>query len=340
MKRNMKEWSNFIVNSEKKFGFPIMTHPGIDAIGKKVIDAVTDGKVQFNAIMALNKLYPSIASASMMDLTVEAEAFGCKINFSENSVPTVASILANTKETIEKLSVPKVTAGRVPQYLNAVKLTAENIKEKPVFGGCIGPFSLAGRLYDMTEIMTALFTDTEVVEVLLEKCNSFIWEYIKEIKKSGANGVLIAEPAAGLLSPEMCQQFSTDYIKRIIDDIQDESFAVILHNCGNSGHVTQQMINSGAFSLHLGNAIDMVHALKEIPSDVIVFGNLDPVNIFKNGTPEKVRTSTLDLLHATKTFKNFVISSGCDVPPHTPLANINAFYEAIAEFNLVLNGIC
>ena len=40
---------------------------------------------------------------------------------------------------------------------------------------------------------------------------------------------------------------------------------VILHNCGNKGHLTQSMIATRAKALHFGNAINMVEALSEIP---------------------------------------------------------------------------
>jgi len=46
-----------------------------------------------------------------------------------------------------------------------------------------------------------------------------------------------------------------------------------------------------------------------------------------------VGETTRALLEATRNYKNFIISSGCDIPPGTPLANLNAFYRAVAEFN-------
>ena len=44
-----------------------------------------------------------------------------------------------------------------------------------------------------------------MVHVVLEKCAEFITKYILEYKKVGANGVVIAEPLAGLLSPALAQ---------------------------------------------------------------------------------------------------------------------------------------
>ena len=62
-------------------------------------------------------------------------------------------------------------------------------------------------------------------------------------------------------------------------------------------------------------------------------GNLDPVSVFKDSTPDDIRRETLALLEKMRKYPNFVLSSGCDTPPHTPLENIDAFFDALAEFN-------
>ena len=79
--------------------------------------------------------------------------------------------------------------------------------------------------------------------------------------------------------------------------------------------------------------MDIVAALGKVGPDVILSGNLDPTAVFHNGTPQAVGEATRALLEATRSYKNFIISSGCDIPPGTPLASLNAFYRAVAEFN-------
>ena len=212
------------------------------------------------------------------------------------------------------------------------RLAAEGI-DKPVLAGCIGPYSLAGRLYDMTEIMMAIYTEPDTVLLLLEKCTEFILRYCLAIKETGVAGVIMAEPAAGLLSNEDCQRYSSVYVKRIIDAVQDDSFAVILHNCGNTGHCTAAMLATGAKGYHFGNRADMITALRECPSDVWVMGNLDPVGVFRVLTPEDVFARTEELLTCTGEYANFIISTGCDTPPEVPFDNIQAFYLAVEKYN-------
>ncbi len=140
---NINNWLKEVINSPVRLAIPIMTHPGIEMIGKTILEAVTDGNIHFAAIKAINERFPSAASTVIMDLTVEAEAFGAEIHFSEHEVPSVIGRLVSDYDSIEKLEVPELNAGRVPQYLLANRLAAENIHDKPVLSGCIGPFSLA-----------------------------------------------------------------------------------------------------------------------------------------------------------------------------------------------------
>ena len=329
----MKQWIDSVIGSDRRIAVPIMTHPGIEYIGRSVRDAVTDGKVHAAAIEALAARYPSAASTVIMDLTVEAEAFGAPTLSPEEEIPTVTARLVSDAASVEALAIPSLDAGRLPEYLEANRLAAERITDRPVLAGCIGPFSLAGRLYDMSEIMTAIYIEPDVVAMLLEKCTDFLTDYCRALKATGVAGVVMAEPAAGLLSNEDHEMYATPYIRRIVDAVQDDSFTVVLHNCGNTGQCTAAMVATGARALHFGNRIDMAQVLKEVPEELLVMGNLDPVGIFKQGTPEQVAAATTALLEQTRGARNFVLSTGCDLPPHVPEANLRAFFEALEAYN-------
>lgn len=333
MKINMKEWMASVLSSSRRIAIPIMTHSGIEMIGHTVKEAVTNGEIHAQAIQTLAEKYPSAASSVIMDLTVEAEAFGAEVVFTEHEVPTVVGRLVSNAEEIEALKIPSLSEGRVPEYLKANRLVAAH-SQKPVFSGCIGPYSLAGRLFDMSEIMMAIYIEPEPVKKLLDKCTRFITDYCLALKETGVNGVLIAEPAAGLLSDEACQEFSSVYVRRIVEQVQDEFFSVILHNCGNVGQCTAAMLGTGAIGYHFGNAVDMVETLQACPSDVLVMGNIDPVGVFKMDTPEQVYEKVTDLLNKTSGYHNFILSSGCDTPPGVPFENIEMFYKALDDYNV------
>lgn len=332
MKIDMKKWVGAVIASPARSALPIMTHSGIELIGRSVLDAVTDGEVHARAVLALAERYPSLASSVIMDLTVEAEAFGAEVRFSEHEVPTVTGRLVADRASIEALRVPSLDACRLPQYLRANELIAA-ASDRPVLAGCIGPYSLAGRLYDMSEIMMGIYIEPDTIRLLLDKCTHLITDYCEALKEAGANGVLVAEPAAGLLSDDACREFSSAYVRRIVEEVQDDAFAVILHNCGNTGQCTGAMTATGAMGYHFGNGMDMAAALRDCPPDTLVMGNLDPVSLFRMGEAQAVYDAATALLEASAGHPNFVLSSGCDTPPQVPVGNIEAFYRAVADFN-------
>lgn len=332
-RQDMKAWIRHVITAGQREVIPVMTHPGIELTGKRVIDAVRSGEVHAEAIIALNRKYPASAATMIMDLTVEAEAFGAEVVFPEEEVPCIVGRLLHDYREVEALQIPSLAAGRFPEYLKANRIVTDAVCDKPVLGGCIGPFTLAGRLFDMTEMMMAMYTEPETVRLLLRKCTSLITAYCLAMKENGAAGVIMAEPAAGLISNDDCSQFSSAYVRQIVAEVQDDHFMVVLHNCGNTGHCTSAMLETGAMAYHFGNRIDMLEALKACPEEVLVMGNLDPVCLFKQASAAEMKQATRDLLQATAPWKNFVLSSGCDVPPHTPFENIEVFYEALREYN-------
>ena len=68
------------------------------------------------------------------------------------------------------------------------------------------------------------------------------------------------------------------------------------------------------------------------PEDVLVMGNVSPARQFRGGTPDSIRESTLEIMEACCGNPNFVISSGCDIPPQSAWENIDSFFSAAADF--------
>lgn len=333
MKRNMKQWVAEQIQAPVKKPMPVLSFPAIQLMGITVKDLISDSALQAEGMKKVADRTDAAASVSLMDLSVEAECFGSTIRFSDDEVPTVTGSVITTEEEAEAMEVPAVGAGRTQVYIDAIKKAMGLITDRPVFAGVIGPFSLAGRLMDVTEAMIYCYEEPDMVHTVLEKVTAFIINYCKAYKAVGANGVVMAEPLGGLLSPALAEEFSSDYVKKIVDAVQDDEFIVVYHNCGNN---TIQMIDSilstGAPVLHFGNAISMADMMPHIPAHVLAMGNVDPAGEIRNGTPESIRKATREIMEACDQYPNFAISTGCDIPPMSSWENIDAFFAAVREF--------
>ena len=332
MKRDMKQWIADYLAAPVKKPMPILSFPGIHIIGKTVEELVRSGELQAQCMKAIADRFDAGAAFSLMDLSVEAEAFGSAVRYSADDVPTITEALIRDEDEAEALEVPQVGAGRTGECVEGIRRACELITDRPVLAGMIGPYSLAGRLLDMTEIMILCYEEPEMVETVLEKATDFLIAYAKAFKAAGANGIAMAEPAAGLLSPTLIDEFSTPYVRRIREAVEDEEFLVLYHNCGNIEPLLPNINKTDASAYSFGNAIDMEKALNALPADRMVIGNIDPAGILRNGTPEQIRQETLALMERCSRYPNFVISSGCDIPPMTSLENLQAFFDAVEEF--------
>jgi uroporphyrinogen decarboxylase len=123
-------------------------------------------------------------------------------------------------------------------------------------------------------------------------------------------------------------------VRRIVEAVQTEDFSLILHNCGARLVHLPKVLESGAEIYHFGAPMDIAAALEQVDEQIILCGNLDPTAVFFSGTEVEVEQQTLDLMNATRPYRNFIASSGCDLPPGVPIQNMDMFYRVVrAETN-------
>lgn len=331
--KNMRVWLEELLLTKRKKPFPILSFPSVSLLDVSVHELIGSSDLQALGMKKIADTVDIAAAVSLMDLSVEAECFGAEISVSDGEVPTVVGRVVNNEDEARSLCVPKVGDARSGLYVEAIKKASDMITDRPVLAGIIGPFSLAARLLDVTEIMMDCYDEPDMVHIVLEKSTDFLIEYAKAYKAAGADGIIMAEPVAGLLSPMLEEEFSSPYVKKIVEAVQSDEFIVIYHNCGNNTpKMLDSILKTGASAYHFGNSVSMIEMLEKVPGDTIVMGNIDPAGVIRLGTPEIVREKTLALMDECSKYPNFVISTGCDVPPLSPWENINAFFSAVNEY--------
>jgi len=322
---NMDEWAAGIMADKKQHCLPLLYYPFCRAAGYSVIETLkdTDGSRMADVMKLIAERYPHILGVMTgMDLSMDSEAFGCNVSFEENKVPTVSSCFnISTVEEADMLTVPDPHAGRLDIHYDAVRIASSCI-DKPVFGDMMGPFSLAANIINFGDAMVMTARQPEVLHAILNKTTQHLINRAMEYKLSGANGVIIAEPTAGLLSPKMGKSLSSVYVRMITEAVQDESFHVILHNCGNTKRSLTHMYEAGCKGYHFGNMVDIAQICKEMPDDVLILGNLDPYYLAVK-SPEEIVSLGKTILEAAGEFPNFVFSTGCDVPVNARIENLD-----------------
>ena len=160
--------------------------------------------------------------------------------------------------------MPQPGDRRTAVYLETVRRLKKLPSRPLVLGGCIGPFSLAARLVGVSEALELTLAEPELMEAVLEKSTAFLTGYARAFKEAGADGLIMAEPAAGLLSPRGVSTHSSGYIKRIAAAVDGGEFALILHNCAARLLHLPAILETGLTTFHFGAPMDLPAALGKV----------------------------------------------------------------------------
>jgi len=304
---------------------PLIGVTGVKLNNTSIKKNLTNSDVQFDTIKKIYEKYQPDGIFTFMDLTVEAEALGLKINFPENDTP---SVLEHSVKTKDDLTVLKKNysgnTGRMAVFIETMKKMTEAL---PTQKGAyvIGPFTLAGELNGVNDLLTNCILNPEFVDELVAFSTEVINNYTAALFDAGADTVCVLEPTAMMLDPNMYETYSLKAFRNILRYVDNKP--LILHICGDTTHLVEKMAQSGATALSLDSVVNFKKIITKLPSQMELIGNLDPVDVFLNGDNETIAEATKCLLHDMKQYSNFVMGSGCDLPLETPLENIHTFMK-------------
>jgi uroporphyrinogen decarboxylase len=127
MGKGMLQWRKSLMESRPRLGFPLMSYVGLELTGMNVLDVVNDGKKQAQCLNALADRFPNSAGyITIMDLSVEAEAFGAEVKFeAPRETPTDHRQACTGCCRRAGLAVPVVGAGRTEVFLETAAIMAE-----------------------------------------------------------------------------------------------------------------------------------------------------------------------------------------------------------------------
>lgn len=321
---NKQDLIQFVRDHDGVPVIPLMGFPGIQLTHTTLKQNVFNWGVQFETLAALAHKFQPDGMFYMMDLTIEANALGLPVQFPLEHAPSVERAIAETEEDIAALGkIDILKDGRVMAFVE----TLRQMQSLPGLTGAYvsGPFTLAALMLGMSEAAVNVMLNPDLVHAALKVANRAVIQFMHTLAEAGADVVMVLEPSAVILSPTQFADFSAAYLREIV---QAAGLPLVLHICGKSNHLIDGMVQTGVQGLSLDAQVDLAAVMPQIPDDVVVMGNISPTAVMVDMQPEAVYESTGTLLAQMASHRNFILSTGCDLPPETPLDNIHAFMAA------------
>lgn len=315
-----------LLKSGRRIVAPLAGFPAVRITGTTIKDNLNDASLQTKSLLELHRRIKSDVVFIMMDLTVEAEALGAAIQMPDDDNPAVTEHLVKNAQDAAKVKPPSSLSGRMEVFTETVRLL-KKAGAQTVAAYSIGPFTLASELIGAENAALMTITDPGTVKALLDISVETVKLYAKSLEAAGADILVILEPNSVYLSGGKFDEFSSPYVKRIISSM---AAPAVLHVCGDSSHLIKCMAETGAAGLSLDADVDLTWAVRQVGPEVAIIGNISP-NLMLEGDREEVYSACSRLLDSMRGHRNFILSSGCDLPVDTPVRNIIAMAEAASE---------
>lgn len=262
-----------------------------------------------------------------------AQAMGAKVGYPEYGISYLLEPAISSPDQIENLKVVNpLKDGNLPVLLKAIKLTKDALFDQVDVGAAMsGPFSVAASVVGTENLLKWMIKCPEKVHTLMEIVTESNNRYIEEVAKLGVS-IGFADPVSStsLISPKQFREFSLPALTKNIQKIKETTgSAPGIHICGKSKDLWEDVVNAGVSNFSIDNAEDLEEAKNMIGDRVIVTGNVPPVDVLYAGTKEDIFASVKDCIkkgHDSK--KGYILSTGCQIPMHTPIEKIEMFMEA------------
>lgn len=303
---------------------PILGYPGLSTEGITAKECLLDPKLHSRVVRSnLDRFHPD-AALPLLDLTIEAECYGLRADFNDRDPPELSASLP-----LESWAEKKTSEGnRIPLMIDIAQMISAQISDVPVGFYVTGPFTLAGQIVGIQNLLPGLTKARDVILDLLSSCTATVVDYASKLKETEVDFLVIADPTSSLISPEHFDDFAKASIAKVVKAFSRDS---VLHVCGRSGRLLKQMVDTGVAGLSLDDHVKLTDAVNSVPDDVVVLGNYSPTSL-ADETPETVRAEVRTMLSGVNGAVNVVASTGCDISASTPPANIHAFIQAAKSY--------
>ncbi len=261
-------------------------------------------------------------------MTVEVEALGAEVDYrTRDTVPTEKHHVFSQPD---ELVIPEnfFDRARVPVVLKAItKLRKKYDAEIGIIASIVGPFSLAEKLFGFDHFLEWIITRPEWIHQAMQQLTPLAIRYACAQVEAGADAIILGEAgcSGGLISPHTYRDFILPYHQQLCAAI---SAPTIMHICGKSTRHTPYIAETGTTVYNFDEGVDVQIARKNLAGKVGLTGYVPTVTVLLNGTPDEVYQSAWECLENGVD----VLTPGCALAPHTPLANIAALTQAADDW--------
>ncbi|MDB2373803.1 uroporphyrinogen decarboxylase [Psychrosphaera haliotis] len=284
--------------------------------------------------------YPLDAAILFSDILTIPDAMGLGLYFETGEGPRFKNPI-RSKADIDKLPIPD-PEGELQYVMNAVRTIRKELNGSvPLIGFSGSPWTLATYMVEgsgtktFSKVKGMMYSEPKMMHQLLDKVADSVTSYLNAQIAAGAQSVMIFDTWGGVLTPRDYEEFSLNYMSKIIDGLTRENegrkVPVTLFT-KNGGQWLEKMAATGCDALGLDWTINIAEARDRVGSKVALQGNMDPSMLY--ATPDRIRQEVQTILadYGDKG-TGHVFNLGHGITPEVTPENAGAFINAVVDYS-------
>jgi uroporphyrinogen decarboxylase len=323
---------------------PMMLDIGATVIGADVGDFCADPSVMAKGQLTLHERVGQDIIFVGSDNYYIAEGFGCVTEHPRDETPHLARPPLERIGDVYDLRVPDpLTDGRMPVMLEATKLVRAAVGDDvAIRTPGTGPFALASYFIDTQNFLIEIGlanagvegSEPEAIHHALDLAADALIAFGKACADAGSDLLHCGDSLAScdVISPKDYEKWAFPYERKVIQAWKAYGARTLLHICGDSSKVLDLYAETGVDVIEVDHKVDLAYARSIVGDRACVIGNVDPVTVLLQGTPETVRAAATRCLE-TGSDGGFILGSGCIVPRMSPLDNVREMVATAREFS-------
>lgn len=283
--------------------------------------------------------YPLDAAILFSDILTIPDAMGLGLYFETGEGPKFKRPIRDGK-AIEALGLPDPEQ-ELGYVMDAVRLIRQELHGRvPLIGFSGSPWTLAtymvegGSTKNFSLVKGMMFDRPDWMHALLGKLADSVQQYLNAQIAAGAQAVMIFDTWGGVLTPEAYQEFSLNYMQKIVDGLTRENdgrrVPVVLFTKGG-GQWLEAMADTGCDALGLDWTTRIGDARARVGDRVALQGNLDPAVLYSS--PENIRKAVGEVLAGFGNGSGHVFNLGHGIHPEIDPEHAGVMIEAVHELS-------
>ena len=318
---------------------PITMMFAADLIGAKYYDYATNCRVQAEGQIRVVEEFGVDYVSVISDPGCEAADLGATIKFFPDQPPAVdeENALLKDKAALAGLKSPDpLGGGRMTNRVEAVRLLKERVGKDTVVEGWVeGPCAESADLRGINRLMLDFYDDPDFVRDLMDFLVQMELGFVRAQVEAGVDIMGLGDAAASLVGPRLYSEFVFANEKKMIDGIHALGARVRLHICGDTRHLSEDLERLGADIIDEDSLVPLDEARRKMGAQQVLLGNIDPVRVLREGTPDSVMTAVAECHRQAG--PRYIVGAGCEVVRDTPHENMRALMRYAREYQAAIN---